>query len=167
MDVLSQGPVDVSETVDPRDAMSQDDILIAWQYVQSKLASAKKDEIEWRNYVAKRAFPEPKEGTNILALGNGYILKAVVNYHYNLLDNDVVESTLNKIAKIGNQGAFVADRLVSWTPNFLKTEYTKLKEDAEAGSLEAKEMLKLVNEMLVITDAAPKVEIKEPRKGKK
>jgi hypothetical protein len=42
-----------------------------------------------------------------------------------------------------------------------------LQEDAEKDSPFAKDALKIINEFLVITDAAPTLEIKEPKKGKK
>ncbi len=143
---------------DPRDSMTRDEVLFAWQRSQHDLKIAKENEMEWRKYVVKRAFPEAKEGTNTTELGNGYALKAVVKYNYKLLPNEVVEHCLERISKIGNQGSFIADRLVSWTPNFLLQEYRALQEGGN------QEILKIVNEMLIITEAAPTLEIKEPRK---
>lgn len=149
-----------------RDQMSQDELLMIWEDLKIKLAEAKADEMEMRKYIVSRAFPEKKEGTNTAQLGNGYELKAVIKYNYNLEENAVVEKTLDEISKVGNEGAFIADRLVSWTPNFLKSEYTKLQQDAESGSETAQQIVKLVHKMLVITDAAPTLDIKVP-KGKK
>jgi hypothetical protein len=75
---------------------------------------------------------------------------------------------LERIENLGNQGKFIAERLVSWHPSFLVTEYRQLQEDAEKeGSNFAKDALKIINEFLVITDAAPSLEIREPKKGKK
>ncbi len=148
------------------DSKSQDDILVEHQRMQSELVSLKARELDFRKYIVDRCFPTKEEGTNTLELGRGFELKAVVKYNYKLLDNDIVEKGLAKIASIGNQGAFIADRLVSWTPNFLTTEYRKLQDDAEAGSNEAKEILKLVTEFLEIKEAAPTLTIKEPRKSK-
>ncbi len=147
--------------MDHRDSMTRDEVLLAWQRSQHDLKIAKENEMEWRRYVIKRAFPEAKEGTNTTELGNGYALKAVVKYNYKLLPNEVVEHCLERISKIGNQGSFIADRLVSWTPNFLLTEYRSLQEE---DTEEAKSILKIVNEMLIINEAAPTLEIKEPRK---
>jgi len=104
---------------------------------------------------------------NTQDLGNGYQLKAGVKYNYNLdSDNNKIEDALLRIGKVSNEGPFIADRLISWTPNFLLTEYRQLQESAQAGSPQAKEMLKIVGEILTITDAAPTLEIKQP-KGKK
>jgi hypothetical protein len=52
---------------------------------------------------------------------------------------------------------------VSWTPNFLLTEYRAL---SETDTQEAKDILRIVHEMLEITDAAPAVSIVEPKKAK-
>jgi hypothetical protein len=103
---------------------------------------------------------------NNLDLGNGYTLKAGIKYNYNLADNDTVEAGLNKISSIGNQGTFIADRLVSWKPNFLLSEYRVLQEEKDKGDKTAIEILNVVNSFLTISEAAPSLEIKAP-KGKK
>lgn len=150
----------------PLDALSRDEVLVRWQELQQALARAKEAEMEMRKYVVSRAFPDPKEGMNTLELGNGYELKAGVKFNYNLVDNVNVEAILAKIETIGNSGKFVAERLVSWTPHFLLTEYRQLQADAETGSEEAKAILSEVNKMIVITDAAPTLTIKEPKAKK-
>ena len=147
----------------PYDALDQDALLMLHKQMQDDLTTLKAKELELRKYIVSRAFPKADEGTNTLSLGNGYELKAVVKYNYKLADNDIVEKTLQLIAESSNEGPFIADRLVSWTPNFLKTEYTKLQEDAERGSESAKKILKLTEIMLEITDAAPTLTIKTPK----
>jgi len=64
-------------------------------------------------------------------------------------------------------GPFIADRLVSWKPTFLLTEYRQLCEDEAKGDKFAKSVLNIVNEMLTITEGAPSLEIKEPKVKKK
>lgn len=145
------------------DSKSQDDVLLEWQSRQRLLTVAKEREMEFRKYVVTRAFVKPEEGTNTLDLGNGYSLKAAIKYNYKLADNDTVEKGLGSLAKIGNQGSFVADRLVSWTPNFLLTEYRVIQEDANKGSVEAIEMMKVITSFLTITEAAPSLTISEPK----
>lgn len=149
----------------PWDNLTQDELLMRHEQLKAALTQAKEAEMELRKYIVKRAFPIPQEGTNTLELANGYQLKAGVKFNYKLLENNVVENCLDAIAKVGNQGAFIAERLVSWTPNFLLTEFRELEKQAKEGSFEAKEILKLVNEMLIIDDAAPTLNIKAP-KGK-
>lgn len=167
--VKQPGESFVIETVpssNPLDALDQDQLLMKHQKMQADLAALKAEELELRKYIVNRAFPSKTEGTNTLSLGSGYELKAVVKYNYKLADNEIVEKTLQLIAESSNEGPFIADRLVSWTPNFLKTEYTKLQEDAASGSESAKKILKLTEVMLEITDAAPTLSIKEPKAKK-
>jgi len=152
-----------SDAGNPWDKLSQDELLIKHQDFKRALDQAKEAEIELRKYIVKRAFPDAKEGTNTLDLGKGYTLKAVQKFNYKLENNEKVEVGLDRITKIGNQGKFIADRLVSWTPNFLLTEYRALQEQAESGLEDAKAILKEVNTFLIITNAAPTLEIKEPK----
>jgi hypothetical protein len=152
------------ETPSPYDAMSKDEVLIEWQKLKDHLEDAKKAEMTMRKYIVARAFPTAHEGMNTQELGNGYQLKAGVKFTYSLNnDNKKVEDALDRIAMVGNQGSFIADRLVSWTPNFLLTEYRALQ---ESETNEAKEILKIISEVLIIKDAAPTLEIKEPKKKK-
>lgn len=145
---------------------SRDELLMEWDSLKKAVEVAKSAEMEMRKYIVSKAFPEKKEGMNTQELGNGYQLKAQIKYNYNLADNDVVEKTLDEIAKVGNQGAFIADRLVSWKPSFLLTEYRQLQEEADKGSEDAKAILKKIADMLTITEAAPTLEIKEPKEKK-
>lgn len=152
---------------DPRDLLDRDTVLLSWQQAKDVLEAAKVTEMDWRKYVVKRAFPNPTEGTNTVELGNDYKLKAVIKYNYKLdADNEKIERGLDQIRATGNQGQFIADRLVSWTPNFLVTEYRNLQAQADDGSEEAKKMLNIVNSFLTIDEGAPTVKITEP-KGKK
>ncbi len=147
----------------PLDKLSQDELLVLWDQRKKVLAQAKEQEMDLRKYIVSRAFPQAEEGTNTIELGAGYELKAVVKYNYSLKDNDIVEKTLDKIAKIGNIGSFIAERLVSWKPSFLITEYRNLQAAAESSN-EAQEILAAIGEMLVVDDAAPTLTIKEPKK---
>jgi len=122
--------------------------------------------MDLRKYIVKREFPKPQEGTNTKELGQGYQLKSVIKYNYNLSSNDIVEKCLDHISALGNEGPFIADRLVSWKPSFLITEYRDLCERKDKGDASAIKILNIVNEMLTISEAAPTLEIKSP-KGKK
>ncbi len=145
------------------DNWTNDQCLMHWQNLKDVLNSAKEAELEFRKYVVSREFPKPEEGMNTKDLGNGYQLKAGIKYNYNLLDNDTVEKCLNKIENLGNEGKFIAERLVSWKPSFLLTEYRTLQDDAAKGSKFANDVLSVVSEMLEIKEAAPSLEIKEPK----
>ena len=155
------------QSINPYDAMDQDALLMRWDALKKAVEAAKEQEMELRKYIVTRAFPNADEGTSNLDLGNGYKLKAVVRYTYNLADNDTVEAGLDAISKIGNDGKFIADRLVSWKPSFLKTEYTQLLDDKSKGSKIASDILDVVTTFLTIKDAAPTLDIVEPKVKKK
>ena len=145
------------------DDLTEDQLLMQWADLKLKVEAAKAAEMEMRKYIVSRAFPEKIEGTNNKDLGNGYTLKAGIKFNYKIaVDNNKLEECLDRIAKIGNRGNIVAERMISWTPNFLLQEY-RLLQDEVNESPEAKEIMKIVNEFLVITDAAPTLEIKEPK----
>lgn len=148
-------------------SLDQDGMLSLWQKAKEQLAFFKEKEMDFRKICAAFLVPDKKEGTNTVELGNNYQAKVGIKYNYKLdNDNDKVWNGLDKIKELGNEGAFVADRLVSWTPNFLLTEYRQLQEDADKGSKFAQDALKIVNEFMTITEASPTLEIKEAKKKK-
>lgn len=147
-------------------SLDRDGVLMLWQKAKDDLEKAKSFEMDIRKIAVKITVENPKEGMNTVELGNGFTAKAQIKYNYKLADNDTVEACLNNISKIGNEGSFIADRLVSWTPNFLLTEYRQLQEDAEKGNETAINILKEINNMLIITEAAPTLEIKPPKAKK-
>lgn len=149
------------------DNIGRDDILTAWDDLKKNIVALKEQELDLRKYIVQRAFPSPQEGTNTEELGNGFKLKAVVKYNYKLsADNKTVEAGLDELSNSGNDGSFLADRLVSWSPNFLLQEYRQIQEDAEGGSEIAKQRLLIISKFMTITEAAPDLKIVEP-KGKK
>jgi len=151
----------------PLDAMNEDQLLLLWQDKKAAIERAKEEEMDLRKYIVKREFPKPNEGTNRKELGQGYDLKAVIKYNYKCADNDKVEEGLGKLSALGNEGAFIADRLVGWTPTFKVTEYRLLQEEAEKGSNFAKKALDIVTSFMTITEAAPTLEIVTPKTKKK
>lgn len=147
---------------------NQDGMLMLWKDWENRLREAKETEMEYRKICAAFLVPNKTEGTNTVELGNAYQAKVNLKYNYKLnSDNKKVWAGLDKISATGNEGKFIAERLVSWTPNFLLTEYRQLQEDAEGGSEQAKFILTIINEFLTITDAAPELKIVEPKVKKK
>jgi hypothetical protein len=150
--------------------LDKDGMLMLWQTAKDSLNFYKEQEMEFRKVCASFLVPEPlkNEGMNTVDLGNNFQAKVGIKLSYKPnSDNKVIWKALEKIEKIGNKGAFIAERLFSWSPNFLLTEYRQLQEDAEDGSAEAKEMLKIIEtEMITISEAAPTLEIKEAKKKK-
>jgi hypothetical protein len=156
----------IQAPINPWDAMNEDALLVLWAAKKKAIAVATEEEMELRKYIVKREFPKPTEGTNTKELGGGYALKSVIKYNYNLADNDTVESCLDEVSKLGNSGAFIADRLVKWTASFLLTEYRQLQEDKDKGSKFAEDALGIINKMLTISEAAPTLNIVEPKAKK-
>lgn len=145
------------------DSMSRDQLLMLWNNLKDTLETVKKNEMELRKYIVAREFPNKKEGINSVQLGNNYVLKTTIKFNYRLDDNKKVEEGLDKIALIGNQGKFIAERLISWKPNLVLKEFRDLQKEVDEGSLEAKEILKIVNSFLTISDATPILTISEPK----
>ena len=151
--------------------LNKDGMLMLQQKAKDNLSFWKETEMEYRKICVGFLVPEPQkhEGMNTVPLGNGFEAKVQVKLNYKLdSDNDKIWDGLDKIKLLDNEGKgkFVADRLVSWTPNFLLTEYRQLQEDAEKGDRFAKEALKVIESFLTITEGAPTLEIKEPKKKK-
>lgn len=155
------------QSLNPWDRMNEDALLILWSDKKAAIEKAKAEEMDLRKYIVSREFPKKQEGTIRKNLGNGYQLKAVIKYNYTLADNDVVEQCLNHIASLGNEGPFIADRLVSWKASFLKTEYNDLLDRKDKGDERAIKILNIVDKMLTIKEAAPELDIIEPKVKKK
>lgn len=159
-----QAVVDNANPLAKYDSMGRDEVLLAWLKMQQALAVAKTEEMAMRKYVVSREFPTPKEGVNTLPLGNGYELKAGVKFNYKLTGtNEQIEEVLDTIALTGNEGSFIASQIITWSADFHKSEYTKLKEAADAGSIFAKKIIDEIHKVLTIEDAAPTLNIKEPK----
>lgn len=155
------------ESLNPWDKLSNDELLLLWQKKKDAIETAKAEEMELRKYVVGREFPNKHEGTTRKDLGNGYQLKAVIKYNYTLADNDIVEKCLDHISSLGNEGPFIADRLVSWKPSFLKSEYNELLNRKDKGDERAIKILEIINQMLTIKEAAPELDVIEPKTKKK
>lgn len=147
---------------------TNDQVLVAWGEAKQKLDAAKELEMALRKEAVGRLVENPKIGTNNIELGNGWIAKVVHKVNHNFIkdENDktdikLVERIQDEIEAVGNIGAVLADRLIKWSPDFSLSEFNKLDPENED---EAK-IKKLVESILVVTDASPTLEIKPP-KGK-
>ena len=142
--------------------LERDNEILAWQAAQEALNNAKALELELRNKVAARNFPNAEVGTNNLELGLGYKLKMVRKLNYNLTNNEgQTERALNEIEKLGNEGKFLAERLVGWTPKLSLTEYNRL----EASNPTHAKIKAIIDAVLTVTDGTPTLEVVAP-KGK-
>lgn len=142
--------------------LQRDNNILAWQNAAKQLDAIKTLEMELRNKVFGDNFPDANVGTNNLDLGMGYKLKGVRKLNYNLANGEgQTEKALDEISKLGNEGVFIAERLVGWTPKLSLTEYNKL----EGSNPTHKRIKAIIDSVLTITDGAPTLEVVPP-KGK-
>src|SRR5687768_3751498 len=116
-------------TTEERDAL-----LVQWQAAKKALDDAKDTEADLRQKGVAALKPTKDSGTEYAELGAGYRAKMVLklNYGFGESTNDQVEAMLDEIEKIGNEGAFLADRLVKWKPELSVTEYKALDPENES-----------------------------------
>lgn len=143
----------------------RDQRIIDWQNADAVLTRAKQTEMDLRKAVYAECFPAAEVGTNTLELGKGFALKAVRKLNYNLANGaGETETALDLITKIGNEGSFIAERLVKWKPDLSVTEYKALQAKANEGDLAAKRILDIINEVLTISDGSPTLTVAEKKK---
>lgn len=151
-----------------------DEVLVAWERAKLTLNSAKENEMTLRKKAFEMGFgANAREGTNTETLGGGYDLKGVRKFNYKLqapagINIDVetaVDNVVKAMTRISNEGSFLADRLFQWSVSLSVPEYKLLVEHAKDSMMMAA-MLDAVNTVVLITDAAPTLEIKAPKKGK-
>jgi len=132
-------------------------ILSEWEKAKAALEVAKEVEMTLRNEVVAAFWPNgADEGTTRVPLANGYSLKYVRKINHTLGDNEEVEKALADIAALGPEGKFIAKRLVGWTPKLYLTEYRQL--DGQYK--------KIIDKVITTKDAAPSLEIVEPKAPK-
>jgi len=142
-----------------------DTLVRSWRESKSNFQAWQEHERVLRGQVKDKLFPEAVKGTQRYDLGNGHKVKLVQSYKYELMgrekkaSNEEVENLIDKIDALGNEGPAIAARLIKWTPELSQTEYLKLDVDFPIQAA----IKKLVDEMLVIKDASPVLEIEEPK----
>lgn len=108
------------------------ELLQQWDEAQKALAEAKKIEATLRAQVAAKVFnydeDELKKGTVNLELNEGYVLKGTFGVRHTLNNkDDATNKALDKMEAIGGEeGKFLADRLVEWKPSLKVAEYERL-----------------------------------------
>jgi len=129
-------------------------ILAAWNQAATELAKLVDHERRLRTAVFETHFPAHTEGVNRTDIGNGYQLKATAKYNYNLKNkNGETEMAIEAIAKLGEKGAFIADRLIRWQPELSVSEYRKLDDTIK----------KEIDKVLEIKPGMPALEIEAPK----
>lgn len=134
---------------------NRDAMIMHWWKTQRELNNIKNAEAHARKEVVDVCFAGAKVGTNNLPLGSGYVLKAVVRQNYGLKKDE--DGTYTRLTQILAQlPSATALALVKWKPEISSTAYKMLTAEEQA----------LVNEVLVITDGTPSLEMAEPKEKK-
>ena len=135
---------------------AQNALLANWKLAKEQLEVAKEVEMELRKQVQSTFFLSPEKGTQRVDLPYGYKLKLVHKVNYTLGNNDLVNKALDDIATAGNEGTFIAERLVSWKPSLSVSEYNILDPKYKV----------IIDKVLTTKDGAPTIEIEEPKAKK-
>jgi len=138
---------------------NRDQLIMKWNEAQNALAAAKEAESELRKQVIAECFPveADHEGTENVELGEGWKLKSIFKLNRRLANkNGETEKVLDTMEATGEEGKFIADRLVKWEPKLSMTEYKKL----------PTKFKKMIDGVLTATPGAPSVSLVEPKAKK-
>jgi hypothetical protein len=137
-------------------------LIVTWQNAEKALEIAKEKEKEARLALMAAAFPDAKRGTNTRELTHGYVLKGVKKVNFNLKntkEGSETEKALDKIERLGNRGAYIADDLVSWKPSLSLTTYQKL----DLNDPSDRQIKEIIDTVLTTSDGMPELEIVKPK----
>ncbi len=140
--------------------IEQSRLIQNWQEAKVAAAQAVIRERELRTQVVAALFPDATLGTNNLDIGNNWKLKFVKSINYKLDTKDLDATTgehntdraLNIIRSTGNDGPFIADRLVKWKPELSVAEYKMLSDTHK----------KIIDKGVTTSDALPEIELVSP-----
>lgn len=127
----------------PANALTQDDFN-KWAEVTKDVARLKAVEMLLRMKIFGTMFPEPVEGTNTVALTDGYELKA----KYPIGRKVLVDVLAGRTKELKEAGIKLGNLIVN-KPELAVAEYRKL----------TKEELKLFDQILEIKPGTPQLEI--------
>jgi hypothetical protein len=129
------------------------ELYALWSKTQAILQTYKQKETELRTEIVKRSFAEAPTGTTNIELPKGFVLKCVKKVNYNV-DQKSVNAALAEIQKLGNEGQFIAGRLIKWKAELSLTEYKLCPSTVKA----------IIDNVVTIVPAMPTLEIVEPKK---
>jgi hypothetical protein len=133
--------------------MTTEGRIKAWIKANEVAKKAIETERELRAELFNDLFPAPKEGMNKKFVGP-YTVSGTYKMNYNLGPAAVVDEALEAIEKIGDDGRFVADRLVRWEPKLMVSEYRILNLKHKAA----------IDKVLMVTPALPTLKVEEEGK---
>lgn len=120
----------------------QSKTLEAWRYASHQLTNWKTQESELRQQLAEQLFPNAKEGTNTLEIGNGWKLKLVAKTNYKVTGDERAV-----------QNVHLQTNAIKMKPELSLAAY-KLLSDAHKA---------IVDEVLTTSPGMPALELVEPK----
>ena len=150
--------------------------ILEWRGLKEQSSFYVNAEREARAKVTATLFPAARKGTQRYELGAGYKVKLVYGFNYKLGNKELVDPATNEltpinkqgkvvedpIGEIGNEGPFLAERLIRWKPELVEKEYLALDPEIPAHV----EVKALIDAILTITPATPTLELEEPKAAK-
>lgn len=120
-----------------------------WYTVQEKLSKLKNEEQLLRQKIFKGIFLDPKEGTNSVELGDGFVIKGkrVIN---RTVDDAAYKASIEELAKAG----IPTDEIVRYKPELVISTYRKLTEEQKH----------IMDTVLIVKDGMPALEIIKPKR---
>lgn len=123
--------------------------MAEWYRLQEQLKKLKAAEMLLRLKIFKFCFPAPKEGTNDLEMGDGYVLKGK-----HTINREVDQGAFQVLRKNFEEAGIHPDALVQYKPSLVKREYNTLTD----------EQRQLFDQALIVKPGSPALEIVLPKK---
>jgi hypothetical protein len=127
-------------------------LLTTWQAMHTQLAALREQEMALRKRIWGPLFPNPVEGTNKFALGNGYQL--VGKYP---IDRKVDEGLLQVLKPKLAEANIMVDAVVQYKPEFKKAVYNTFTEEQKH----------LFDQCLIVKPGSISFEVVAPKEPKK
>lgn len=154
--------INVAENMDVFNAIrTREAAIIDWQNTKKAFNTLQQLEREKRAALYKGLFPNNVDTTETLELADGWQFKAkgALNYKLEFSTKENGDAKLNtaldEIEKTGNEGSFIAERLVKWKPELSVSEYKALSADSP--------IKKIIDRVLTITPGSPELELVPPK----
>ncbi|CAB4168948.1 hypothetical protein UFOVP1516_25 [uncultured Caudovirales phage] len=126
--------------------------LELWYKMQEDLKILREAEASLRSEIFKAAFPTPKEGTNKVELGDGWILNATMP-----ITRKVDLAAFLAMKEQLEEAHISPDKMVKFLPELELKQYRCLTEDE----------IQLVDQFLIIKEGSPQMKVVLPASAKR
>lgn len=139
----------------------RDALIVDWQRLKQQKEALEEQELIARNKVIAFFHEDvtDKAGTENVDLGGGYKLKMVFAQRHSVPSAEngaAVRAVMEQLKGMGEDGAFIAERLFRWKPELSKSEYDRLSPSVK----------RVVNKVVTTKPAQPTLEIVAPKAPK-